>query len=224
MPYKYTEADKAKKRAYYLEHREHILQMRSKRYSTLRQACLNDPGLMEAKRKDGRERAAQYREKPEVRQKERDRAVEYYYGNYPKQFHYRLRMKKAAFDAYGGQRCSCCKETELSMLTIDHIGGWGAAHRRQLRLESGQSNISGGGMHIYRWLRQNNYPEGFRVLCWNCNLAIHLCGYCPHQGHPHSSLTDLWDLFTMAPELPVPEKEYKARGQYKRRKQASQGD
>jgi hypothetical protein len=34
---------------------------------------------------------------------------------------------------------------------------------------------------LYLWLKRNNYPTGFRVLCHNCNLAIGFYGYCPHH-------------------------------------------
>ena len=29
--------------------------------------------------------------------------------------------------------------------------------------------------------QRNNYPVGFRVLCWNCNCSIGMYGECPHQ-------------------------------------------
>ena len=35
---------------------------------------------------------------------------------------------------------------------------------------------------IYSWLIRNNYPEGFQVLCYNCNLGkAHNNGICPHK-------------------------------------------
>jgi hypothetical protein len=60
----------------------------------------------------------------------------------------------------------------MGFLTIDHENGDGAAHRRQI----GQGSIV-----LYRWLRRNNYPPGFRTLCWNCNCATHKYGICPHK-------------------------------------------
>lgn len=32
------------------------------------------------------------------------------------------------------------------------------------------------------WLRRNNYPNGFQVLCHNCNMAKGFYGKCPHQS------------------------------------------
>ena len=86
------------------------------------------------------------------------------------------RDRQAALRAYGGEKpvCACrnCKESHYEFLTIDHINGGGSQHRREVVKGSGD---------MYRWLRNNNYPPGFRVLCWNCNLAIALYGKCPHE-------------------------------------------
>jgi hypothetical protein len=86
-------------------------------------------------------------------------------------------LKLAAFVAYGGPHCSCpgCPEQSsvLDFLTIDHIDGGGNRHRRE---------IGHGGVSIYRWLKNNGYPVGYRVLCYNCNAARHHNGgSCPHQ-------------------------------------------
>ena len=112
---------------------------------------------------------------------ERARARERHYKNRDrnkikmKEYWYRLRMQ--TFEAYGGQVCACCGEEGYNFLTIDHINGDGAQHRRDM----GTPRVSGAS--LYRWLRDNNYPGGFQVLCWNCN-----CGkarnnnVCPHKG------------------------------------------
>lgn len=85
---------------------------------------------------------------------------------------YTAKVKHEAFVAYGGYVCSCCGEDHREFLTIDHINGDGAAHRRA---------IGRGGQPLYVWLKKNNYPAGFRVLCMNCNFAIGIRGYCPHN-------------------------------------------
>jgi hypothetical protein len=69
--------------------------------------------------------------------------------------------------------CSCCGETNIDLLSIDHIEGLGNQHRR----ETGD----GKGLHFYRWLHTNNYPLGFQVLCLNCNFSEGYFGYCPHE-------------------------------------------
>ena len=58
-------------------------------------------------------------------------------------------------------RCTYCGEANHRFLTIDHIAGDGAAHRRDFNLK--------GGIVFYKWLEKNSYPDGFQVLCMNCN-------------------------------------------------------
>ena len=40
--------------------------------------------------------------------------------------------KDRAYQAYGGYVCRCCGETRKPFLTIDHIDGGGAQHRKQI--------------------------------------------------------------------------------------------
>lgn len=87
----------------------------------------------------------------------------------------RQRIKRRVFEAYGGCKCACCGETHMEFLSIDHIDGKGAEHRRMLT--GSRSN----GSTVYGWLIRNNFPSGFRVLCFNCNFALGHFGYCPHQ-------------------------------------------
>jgi len=55
-----------------------------------------------------------------------------------------------------------CEITDIRVLTIDHINDGGTKQRKEL-------NAS--GSLFYRWLVKNNYPEGFQVLCYNCNIV-----------------------------------------------------
>jgi hypothetical protein len=68
--------------------------------------------------------------------------------------------------------CSCpgCGESNIEFLAIDHIEGGGRQHRKEV------------GNTIYNWLIKNNFPEGFRTLCHNCNHSLGSYGYCPHQN------------------------------------------
>lgn len=66
------------------------------------------------------------------------------------------------------------------MLTLDHIYGDGAAHRKMLR--GGKGDAGGGGNKTYHWLKKQGYPSGYRVLCFNCNHASHVLGECPHKS------------------------------------------
>ena len=87
---------------------------------------------------------------------------------------YRKGIKIAAFEAYGGCVCACCGETHLEFLSIDHVDGGGAEHRRQLGKNHGP------GARFYAWLKNQGFPPGYRVLCMNCNASIGWYGYCPH--------------------------------------------
>ena len=73
-------------------------------------------------------------------------------------------LRREVLDGYGG-RCECCGNDYPPHLTIDHVGGGGTAERRAAR-----------GTSIYRRLRREGFPEGYRVLCWNCNWAAHASG------------------------------------------------
>lgn len=85
-------------------------------------------------------------------------------------------VKVSVFSVYSGgiPKCECCGETTIEFLTIDHINGDGSKQRKELGMN--------GGNRFYRWLRANNYPRGYRVLCFNCNCTIGAYGSCPHKG------------------------------------------
>jgi len=67
--------------------------------------------------------------------------------------------------------CACCKEKNLEFLSLDHINGGAYAQRTK-----GKIIVS-----WWSWARMNGLPSGFRVLCHNCNAALGMYGYCPHQ-------------------------------------------
>lgn len=93
-----------------------------------------------------------------------------------------LQLKIETMNAYGGV-CTCCQETELMFLSIDHVYNDGAAHRRKAFGSTRKSTRRGSSSTIYRWLRKNGYPAGFQVLCHNCNFGKALNGgTCPHNN------------------------------------------
>src|SRR5579863_513503 len=73
----------------------------------------------------------------------------------------RLRYETLVHYSSDPPSCSCCGEPYFEFLTIDHINGGGRQHRMLL-----------GYVKLDVWLRANNYPPGYRVLCMNCNHAI----------------------------------------------------
>lgn len=65
-------------------------------------------------------------------------------------------------------QCECCAEDKLEFLALDHTNGGGNKHKKEVR-------------HVYRWIKKNGFPPGFRVLCHNCNQSLGAYGYCPHS-------------------------------------------
>ena len=82
-------------------------------------------------------------------------------------------VKDEVFRAYGGWICKCCGITEHEFLSLDHIHGGGNAQRKANRLQNGYT--------FYCWLKKNNFPPGYQVLCMNCNFAKRYTMVCPHQ-------------------------------------------
>lgn len=80
----------------------------------------------------------------------------------------RDKLKLEVFTAYGGLSCSCCGDTHIEFLSLDHINNDGAVHRSKIN-------------NVYRSLRKNGYPPGYQVLCCNCNWAKYAYGECPHK-------------------------------------------
>ena len=82
--------------------------------------------------------------------------------------------KYTIFSKYskGKPKCACCGEQEMYFLSIDHIVN---------RKKWGHEGYTSG--KLYRFLIKNDFPDGFQVLCMNCNFAK---GHskdnkCPHE-------------------------------------------
>ena len=86
-----------------------------------------------------------------------------------------VKIRNKVLEHYGN-KCVCCGETRNHFLTIDHINNNGAKHRREISVNGDGKNVN-----INSWLVKNNYPDGFQILCWNCNCAKGFYGVCPHQ-------------------------------------------
>ena len=112
-------------------------------------------------------------------EQKRTRGMEWYYrkGSMPEQKaryaitakRWRHKMKLLVFAHYG-QHCVCCGEERMEFLSVDHTNGDGAKHRKEIR----RSNMC-------NWIIKHDYPSNFRILCFNCNQAQGIFGYCPHE-------------------------------------------
>ena len=80
------------------------------------------------------------------------------------------RLKVLYWYSNGSMQCECCGIDDIRLLTIDHINGGGKQHVID-------HNIA----DLYEHLYYAKYPEGYRILCWNCNKSYGQYGYCPHQ-------------------------------------------
>lgn len=105
------------------------------------------------------------------------RAEGWFYTSEKRAYHkiFRDRLKAEVFQAYGG-KCACCGDTAIPCLTIDHVNNDGGAERRSHKGRNATQVL-------YTRLRQENYPPGYRVLCFSCNVGRHIAGggECPHQ-------------------------------------------
>lgn len=84
----------------------------------------------------------------------------------------RRTLKIEVLGKYGELICKCCLKTEIESLTLDHINGGGAAHRKTMGYK---------GVGMYSWLKKNSYPPGFQILCMECNWMKGKYGQCPHE-------------------------------------------
>jgi hypothetical protein len=71
-----------------------------------------------------------------------------------------LDLKLLVFSHYG-KHCAICGETRIEFLCLDHVNGGG-------------NLLDEHGIPFYRELAKAGFPEGYRVLCWNHNLIVHL--------------------------------------------------
>lgn len=88
-----------------------------------------------------------------------------------KRYNQKLRLEVLVH--YGGNppKCVCCGETLYKFLSIDHINGGG--HKERLKYGMGSR-----GLYIHL---RNEFPDGYQVLCMNCNWGKRMNnGVCPH--------------------------------------------
>lgn len=82
------------------------------------------------------------------------------------------KIEVLSYYSKGIPKCSCCGERQIQFLTIDHINNDGAEFRKKTK-RSGSS--------LYIWLKRTSFPEGYDVLCFNCNCGRAINGgICPH--------------------------------------------
>lgn len=128
----------------------------------------------------GKAARRRYRNSPQGVAQERKRSREERRASAIRQ---RARIKLQALREYSGgdPKCSCCGESNIGFLSLDHVNNDGAAHRRALGLNT---SVKRGGL-FYFSLKKLGWPKTppLQVLCYNCNFGRHYNGgICPHHG------------------------------------------
>ena len=85
---------------------------------------------------------------------------------YEVMMYYTLRHNPSAVRPF----CNCkgCDEICMEFLVIDH-------KKKRTKKEK---NLA--GKALYKYLKENNYPEGLQVLCFGCNFVKEVYPKCPH--------------------------------------------
>jgi hypothetical protein len=74
------------------------------------------------------------------------------------------KLRAKVFGHYG-LTCACCGTAER--LSIDHVNGGGRQHREEVLGEDRFWDTAA----FYRWLVNNDFPDGFQTLCCPCNSS-----------------------------------------------------
>lgn len=78
--------------------------------------------------------------------------------NWAKEWREKLRIEILSHYSQGRLKCRRCGFADLRALCIDHANGDGWSQRKQIKPE-----------RFYKWLKDNNFPNDYQVLCHNCN-------------------------------------------------------
>ena len=125
-------------------------------------------------------KAKEIRDRPENRAKARD---EYYKIRLKILQYYSKRLSNSNIPC-----CHCCGlNSHLDFLSLDHIAGKKEMDSEYELKKLGYSSKLSSAM-LFKFLIDNNCPDGFQILCTNCNSAK---GYprnnneCPMKNKPH---------------------------------------
>ena|SRR5208282_747854 len=114
-----------------------------------------------------------YRQRPEVKAKQ--------VGSNGANVRHNTKARLEAYSHYSTTiipSCVCCGEQTILFLTIDHINNNGAEERKLIN--HGKNGRAGSA--FYSWLKRQNYPEGYQLMCYNCNMGRYRNGgICPHK-------------------------------------------
>ena len=132
-------------------------------------AFLNTTPEYKSKRKVREQKPKRKARRKEIREDRRLKVLQ----------HYSTRLSKSDIPC-----CNCCGlNSHLEFLSIDHITG-----RRQMDSEPELVKLGYSSKlknnALFKWLIEYDYPEGFQILCHNCNQAKGMPknnNICPHE-------------------------------------------
>ena len=132
-------------------------------------AFLNTTPEYKSKRKVREQKPKRKARRKEIREDRRLKVLQ----------HYSPRLSKSDIPC-----CNCCGEhLHIDFLAIDHIAG-----RRQMDSEPELVKLGYSSKlknnALIKWLIEYDYPEGFQILCHNCNQAKGMPknnNICPHE-------------------------------------------
>jgi len=72
--------------------------------------------------------------------------------------------------------------SHIEFLSLDHIAGKRQMDSEPELVKLGYSSKLAGG-HLQSWIKKNNFPDGFQILCHNCNFTKGQSkdNKCPHE-------------------------------------------
>lgn len=99
---------------------------------------------------------------------------------------YALAAKHKIVNHYsnGTNTCRCCGENNIDFLSIDHIVNGKGNPKTEVK----------SGYNLYIQLIKDNYPEGYQILCYNCNQCKGYFGICSHQKENINRIIPCLDL------------------------------
>lgn len=88
----------------------------------------------------------------------------------------REELKREVYGHYsnGEYKCACCGIDVYEFLCIDHINNDGNVDRK-----NNPSHQTGD--KLCRRLKRDGYPEGYQLLCYNCNITKGIYNVCAHK-------------------------------------------
>lgn len=167
---KNREERKEKSRTYYQENKEKV-KAKVKQYVTE-----NKEAVSTRKRKHWKENAEVNHEKSKVYRAANREALA------QKKWEYYQNIRKEAISKYsnGLMVCASCSHDMWTDLCLDHINDGGTQDRK--------SNPQVKGHAVFTWVKKNDYPPIFQVLCYNCNQIKHVS---KHPGYTSTSTYNL---------------------------------